>query len=318
MAEGVPAAPTPPSGILRYATPRRPLLAVDLRRAETARALRSALALTAGMTAVEFGAGLWTGSLALLADAGHMLSDTAALGFALLASWLAGRPASPERSFGYYRLEILAALANGALLLAITGGVVFEALRRVADPPEILGLPMLLVALAGLAVNGTCAGILHRARSGGLNVRGALLHVVGDALGSIGAVLAAALVLATGFRHADPLVALGIAALILVSAVRLVWDAADVLVESVPENVDVSALETALSGVPGVRSVHDLHVWAVTAGFECLACHVLVEAAANGPEVLDRLSKVAAERFGIHHTTFQLETVDRRDRELKI
>lgn len=284
-------------------------------REASRRALAWALALTVVTMVLEAVVGFASGSLALLADAGHMLGDAAALGLALAAAALAALPAGGRRSFGHYRAEILAALANGIVLGVIAGGIVVEAIERMGAPAPIAGGPMLAVAVVGLAVNLACAAILHRARGEGLNVRAALLHVLGDTLGSLGAIVAGVVVLVTGRPGADLVVAGLIAALILVSAVRLVLDAVDVLLESVPRHLDSQEIARAFGGVAAVRSIHDLHVWCVTPGFECLSCHVVVEPEADGDAVLEALATLAATRFGIHHTTFQLEIADRRDRE---
>ena len=284
-------------------------------RAASRTALSWALALTAFTMVVEAVAGWWSGSLALLADAGHMLGDTAALALALVALRLAARPASGRRSFGHYRAEILAALANGIVLGVIAAFIVFEAIGRLGEERIIDGVPMLAAAIVGLVVNLVCAFILNRAGDEGLNVRGAFLHVVGDTLGSAGAIVAGVVILAVGWTPIDVIVACVVALLILVSAVRLVLDSVDVLLESVPRHLDLGEIEQALAAVAGVTSVHDLHVWCVTSGFECLSCHVVLAADADGDAVLEALAALAAGRFGIGHTTFQLEIVDRKDRE---
>ncbi len=276
-------------------------------RAGDRRALRIALAITVTFLAVEVVGGLLSGSLALLADAGHMATDALGLGLALVAVRLAARGPTPGKSFGHRRAEVLAALANGVLLGAVALQVAIEALGRFGAPRPVAGPLMLGVASAGLLANLAAAAVLTRVGSRGLNVRAALLHVLGDALGSVGAILAAVAILGFGWLWADPAVAVIIAALILFSAVRLVRESLDVLMEGTPPHVDVDALLAAIRAVPGVLDVHDLHVWTLTSGYHALSAHIDVSPDADPHAVLHILSDLAQQRFAIAHTTYQLE-----------
>ena len=225
------------------------------------------LALTASFTVAEVVGGLLTGSLALLADAGHMISDNLSLGLALFAVWLAGRPETPERSFGYKRAEILAALANGVTLVVISIWIFIEAYSRLREPPEILGGPMLVIAALGLLVNAAGAIVLSRSGSENLNTQGAMRHVVADALGSIGVIIAALVIILTGWRYADPLVSVVIGALILASSWSLLRDSTNILLEATPRDVNAEAVGRRMAGAAGVAEVHDLHIWTITSGF---------------------------------------------------
>lgn len=276
-------------------------------RQQDRRALGAALGLTIVFLGVEVVGGLLSGSLALLADAGHLATDVAALGLALFALRLADRPPTAAKTFGYRRTEILAALANGVALVGISLVVGIEAVGRIADPQPIRSGLMLAVASAGLLANLVAGALLLRGRKRSLNIRGAFLHVVGDALGSLGAIVAALVIASTGWLAVDALVALAIAGLILVSAWQLVRESVDVLMEATPRHVDVAELERAIRSVPGVRDVHDLHVWTLTSGYHAMSAHVDVAADADGHAILHALSDLASRRFGIGHTTFQLE-----------
>lgn len=276
-------------------------------RASDRRALRIALAITLAFLGMEVVGGILSGSLALLADAGHMATDALGLGLALVAVRLAAREPTPAKSFGHRRAEVLAALANGVLLGVVAIQVIFEALGRFGSPRSVAGPLMLGVATAGLVANLAAAGVLARAGSRGLNVRAALLHVLGDALGSVGAIAAAVAILWFGSLWADPAVAIAIALLILFSAFRLVRESLDVLMEGTPPHVDVDALLAAIRAVPGVLDVHDLHVWTLTSGYHALSAHVDVAPDADPHAVLHILSDLAQQRFAIAHTTYQLE-----------
>lgn len=280
------------------------------RRGRDRRSLRWALAITALFLAIEIAGGLWTGSLALLADAGHLATDVAGLALALFALRLAERPATPDKTFGWMRTEILAALANGVALTLTALLIAFEAMQRVAAPPDVAARPMLLIAVAGLLANVLSAILLHQGSRESLNVNAAFLHVVADALGSVGAILAALAIELFGWRLADPIVAFAIAVLVLVSAWRLVRASVDVLMESAPRHVDVSTLAAEIRALPGALDVHDLHVWTLTSGYHAMSAHVDVAHDADPTPMLARLATLARERFAIDHTTFQIEVRD--------
>jgi cobalt-zinc-cadmium efflux system protein len=273
------------------------------------RTLGIVLGLTLAYTVAEVAGGLFTDSLALLADAGHMLSDSSSLAIALLAAWLALRPATPERSFGFRRAEILAALFNGVALVAISIWIFIEAFRRLSDPPDVLGGWMLVIAVGGVAVNLAAAGLLARADRENLNVRAAFRHVIADLLGSFGVVAAALVILTTGWAYADPLISIAVALLVLGSSWGVLSDSVSVLLEATPRGVDARAVEQALIDSAGVDSVHDLHIWTITSGFPALSAHVLV---ARGDDCHGRRRELEAllERdFGITHTTLQVDHV---------
>jgi cobalt-zinc-cadmium efflux system protein len=279
----------------------------DHRLSGDRRALAAALVLVASFAAVEVVIGYTAGSLALLADAGHMLGDAGSLGLALFAAWLGGRPATPERSFGYRRAEILAALANGVALVAIAIWIVVEAVQRLRDPLEPSGGWVLAAGVTGLALNLGAASVLHRRGSHSLNVQGALRHVLADALGSIGVILAGAIVLLTGWRYADPLVAVAIAALVLGSSWTLLRDSVAILLESAPRELEAGQIGRAMIEVDDVQEVHDLHVWTITSGFPALSAHVLVMPDADCHGKRRELEQLLAERFGLTHTTLQVD-----------
>lgn len=276
-------------------------------RSASRRALGTVLALTVGVTAVEVVGGFLTGSLALLADAGHMLSDTFAIGLALVALTLAGRPSTPRRSFGFQRAEILAAFVNGLTLVLVSGWIAWEAVQRFRDPPEILGGWMLAVAAVGLAVNVVSAGILMRSARESLNVEAALRHVVADVLGSVGVLAAALVILLTGWTTIDPIVSLAIAVLIVASAWSVLRDSTAILMEQTPSGIDADQVARAIVEVPGVTSVHDLHVWRITSGFDALSAHVLVGRGEDCHGLRQDIEHVLADRFDITHTTLQVD-----------
>jgi cobalt-zinc-cadmium efflux system protein len=258
----------------------------------------------------ELVGGLLSGSLALLADAGHMLSDVGALALALGAIWLARRPPTARMSFGLRRAEILAALINGVALVAIAIWIFIEAARRFSDPPEILAGATLAVALAGLAVNVVGAVILGRSGGRSLNLRAARLHVVADLLGSIGVILAAVIILATGWLYADPLVSVLIGVLVLASAWRVLRESLGVLLEATPEGIDADEVGRRMAEVEGVAEVHDLHIWTITSGFPALSAHVLVPEGEDCHARRRELSEMLSRDFGIAHTTLQVEHGD--------
>jgi cobalt-zinc-cadmium efflux system protein len=279
----------------------------DHGRGADRRALAITFVLTAAFTIVEVVGGLITGSLALLADAGHMLSDALSLGVALFAVWLAGRPSTPNRSFGYKRAEILAALFNGATLVAISIWIFIEAYHRFREPPEILGGWMLVVAAVGLVVNAAGAAILSRSGGESLNLQGALRHVVADILGSLGAIAAALIILATGWYYADPIISVLIGLLVLSSSWKLLRDSTNVLLEGTPRGIDADDVGRSMAASEGVQEIHDLHIWTITSGFPALAAHVLVGRDENCHDRRRDLEELLAREYGIEHTTLQVD-----------
>ena len=272
------------------------------------RALKLVLVLTVTIMVAEVVGGFLSNSLALLADAGHMLTDSAAIALALFASWIAGRPATAERTFGYLRLEIIAALINGTLLIGLTGLIVWQAIGRFMTPPTIEPRILLGVATLGLIGNAVALRILHGGHEQSLNVRGAYLHVLGDLLGSIGAMTAGVIILLTGWTTADPLVSIFIAILIMIGAVRLVKESVDILLEATPPHIDLNEVADAISAVPGVTQVHDLHVWTVTSGVVAMSGHAVVCEPEQSQAVLETVQERMA-GLGIHHVTVQIENV---------
>ncbi len=275
--------------------------------ADSRRRLGFVLALAATYMVAEALGGLFTGSLALLADAGHMLSDVAALALSIFALWLANKPAPAWRTFGYRRSEILAALANGVMLVVVAVFILLEAVERLGAPPPVKGLPMLAIASGGLLVNLLGLRILHGDWRHNLNLRAARLHVLSDALGSVGAMSAGLLNWGLGWRLADPVASLLIAALILRSCYALLRETVDVLLETAPAQLDMAELERALTSVPGVVSAHDLHVWTITSGMTSLSCHLHTRAEVDDPGVLSAIQALLRERYRIRHVTIQLE-----------
>jgi cobalt-zinc-cadmium efflux system protein len=264
------------------------------------------LVLTITFMIVEAIGGWLSGSLALLADAGHMLTDAGALGLTLLSAWIALRPANQNKTYGYQRWEILAALINGAALFGIAGWVVVEAIQRIENPEPIRAGLFLVIAAGGLIVNLVSLGILHGIRDGSLNTRGAYLHVLGDALGSVGALSAAAIIATTGWTLADPIISIVLALFILVGAWRLLRESTDILLESVPGHVSMAEVQQRMLGVTGVTAVHDLHVWAVTSKLVAMSGHAIVPDLDTHPEVLERIRSEMS-LLGIGHVTIQLE-----------
>jgi cobalt-zinc-cadmium efflux system protein len=287
----------------------------DRDHAREAGAVRSGLAITAALCVGELAGGLWTNSLALVTDAMHMFTDVGALALTWFALWIGSRPASPQKTYGYYRAEILAAFVNGVVLCAVVAFVLVEAWRRLHDPPAVAGGGMLAVAVAGFVVNAVVAMRLHAHRDTSLNLRGAYLHVVSDLLGSVGAVVAALVILATGWTVADAVASVAIAALILRGAWTLVGEAIDVLMEGVPRDVELAAVQAALEAIDGIAEVHDLHVWTLTTGRHALSAHAVVTGARGHDAVLDALTEVCQAQFRIEHVTIQIEGRNRRESE---
>jgi cobalt-zinc-cadmium efflux system protein len=257
--------------------------------------------------------GAWlTGSLALLADAGHMLTDVAGVSLALLAAYLAARPANDARTFGLYRLEVLAAATNAVVLFALAAYIVFEAWRRFSAPPQVESGLMLIVAVVGLVANGISLRILHPAQEESLNMRGAYLEVLGDLLASIAVLVAAGIILLTGWELADPIASVVIGLLIVPRAWALFREAVDVLLEATPRGISLSDVRRHILETEGVQDVHDLHAWTITSGMPVVSAHVVLRPEASPPDVLDRLCGCLGEDFDVEHCTFQLETSDRR------
>ncbi|MGH2349230.1 MAG: cation diffusion facilitator family transporter [bacterium] len=265
------------------------------------------LAITLVVLVAEIAGGLLSGSLALLADAAHMASDVAALGLSLFALWFAARPATAERTFGFQRVEILAALANSASLLVIAGLIFAEAYGRLLSPPAVRSSLMLGVASVGLVANIAAALMLAPGRHRGLNLRSAFLHVLGDLLGSVGTIAAAVVIAVTGWLPADPILSALIGVLIVVSAWRLMRESVAVLLEGMPRGLRYAEVAEAMRGLPDVVDLHDLHVWSITSDFPVLTSHIVVNDAADPAQVLEALQEVLAGRFGINHATLQLE-----------
>lgn len=286
-------------------------------RPSVTRALLIALGLTLALMVAEVIGGLWSNSLALLADAGHMLTDAGALGLSLFVAWMCKQPSRPEKTYGYWRWEILAALINGTTLLLISFWIVWEAIRRFSHPEPVAGGLMLVFAAAGFVVNVIAVYILHGVNGESLNVRGAYLHVLGDLLASGGTIVAAVLVAYTGWIAADPIASLLSTALIIGSAWRLVREAVDVLLEAAPPHIALEAVRSRLESIPGVESVHDLHVWTVTSGVVAMSVHAIVRQPEYHQDVLERAHDLLQE-MGIQHVTVQLERHEMNERELHL
>jgi cobalt-zinc-cadmium efflux system protein len=265
------------------------------------------LGLTGGFMVIEIIGALWTGSLALLADAGHMLTDVGGIGMSLLAMRFAQKPPTSVNTYGYLRAEILAAVANGVVLFLVAGYILYEAFDRVWSPPPILSWPMLVIAILGLGVNLLGMGLLHHSAGENLNVRGAYLEVFSDALGSVGVIVAAVIILMTGFYLADPLISAAIGLFILPRTWVLMRQALHILMEGVPPHLNIREIEASMATMPGVRAVHDLHIWTLTSGKDAMSSHVVVDDLTVGDRMLRDLHKLLHERFGIEHTTLQLE-----------
>jgi cobalt-zinc-cadmium efflux system protein len=288
-------------------------------RAEDRRRLRVVLAVTVAVMALEVVGAVLTGSLALLADAGHMLTDAAAVVLALGASYVASRGGGPRSTFGLHRVEILAALLNALLLLGVCGYLAWVGISRLADPTSVDAGPMLAFAAVGLVANAVSLIVLRRSDTGSLNMRGALNEVFADLLGSLLAVVAGVLILVWDFARADPLASLAIAVLILPRSLVLIRESAAILLEVAPQGLDLDDVRRHLLEMPGVLDVHDLHAWTITSGMPSLSAHVTVtqealdEVGVGG--VLDRLSECTAEHFDVRHSTFQVEPLTHRAHE---
>jgi cobalt-zinc-cadmium efflux system protein len=270
--------------------------------------LAASVSITAAFFVIELVGGILTNSLALQTDAIHMLTDVVALAYALAAAWLAQRPVSLRRTYGYYRVEILSAFLNGILLWAVVIFVFYEAIQRIQRPAGVQSLNMLIIAVLGLVSNGLVAVTLSRSRNESLNLKGAFLHVVADILGSVGAISAGLIMLFTGWYQADPIASIMIGVLVFYSSGRLVRDSVNVLLEGVPSHIDLSRVERRILDMKGVKNIHDLHVWSIAdTKMCCMSSHVVVEDGTNGKDLVTKLILVLKEEFGIDHTTIQLE-----------
>ncbi len=271
------------------------------------RRLLIALGLTLVMMVIEFVAGWLSGSLSLLADAGHMLTDSSTLALSVFAAWLATKPANSQKTYGYYRTEILAALANGVALCLIVVWIYARALQRLRSPSTVLSGPMITVAAVGLAVNLLSGWILKHDRSSNLNIHGAWLNVMSDALGSVGVILAGLLIRWRGWTAADPIASMMIGILIALNSWNLLTQSVNILLEGTPRHLQMPDVMQAMQTVPGVRDVHDIHLWTITTGMDAMSGHVIIEDVGRSAEILSVLNRLLSERFGITHTTLQLE-----------
>ncbi|CAN5237929.1 MAG: cobalt-zinc-cadmium efflux system protein [Afipia broomeae] len=275
--------------------------------AKHANRLRWALALTGTYMIAEVVGALVTGSLALLADAAHMLTDVGGLALALLAIRFAAREATPQLTYGYLRTEVLSALTNAVVLLLLTVYILYEAYQRFLAPPEILSGPMLIVAAIGLVVNLISMRLLAGGSAESLNVKGAYLEVLGDMLGSVGVIVAALIIMWTGWRLADPIMGAGIGLFIVPRTWTLLKQVTHILMEGTPPNIDLALLERKLMDIPGVTAVQDLHVWTVTSGFDAMSCHLVVADISKARDALQNARRVMKDNFGIDHVTIQVE-----------
>lgn len=277
-----------------------------------ARRLVLVLVLVVGYLVAEVIGGVLTNSLALLADAGHMFTDAAGIGLALFAIWFARRPSTPEKSFGYYRVEIFAAMLNAVLLFAVAAYILYEAMQRFAAPPEVIGLPMLAIASGGLIVNLVSMRLLHGGAQTSLNLRGAYLEVMGDLLGSAAVIVAGVVIILTGWTPIDPIASVLIAALILPRTWSLLREAVDILLQATPKGVDLDEVRRHLLRARGVIDVHDLHAWTLTSGVNVVSLHAVMAPGAEPASVLDELCACLTDDFDMEHSTVQLESADRR------
>lgn len=275
-------------------------------RPHTTRTMLWALSFTAAFAVVEALTGWWSGSLALISDAGHMVSDALSLGLGTFAVWIGNRPPTQRHSYGLQRAEVIAALLNGLLLLAVISGIVFEAIMRINVPTPVSGLPVMVVAFLGMVLNAVNGWMLSRMEQG-LNTRAAMIHVMGDFLGSVAALLAGAIVWWTGWMPIDPILSLVVAALMLYSTVRILTESIHVLMEGVPDTVSLHEVGEKLAAIEGVRSVHDLHIWTLASGMLALSAHLELDSLASWPSVLERTQHMLDADHGIEHVTLQPE-----------
>lgn len=286
--------------------------------AQNRRALIITFAGTFGYFVVEVVGGVLTNSLALLADAAHMLTDVFGLALALFASWMSQKPATPEKTYGYYRVEILAAMGNAIVLFFISFYILYEAYFRFKSPPEVASVPMMAIAVVGLGINLVGFWILREGAKNSLNVQGAFLEVVSDALGSIGVIIAGIIMYFTGWYYADPIFSVLIGLFILPRTWKLLTQAVNVLLEGTPAHINIAAVEQAMLKVKGIQAIHDLHIWAITSGIEALSAHAVLNQGASSEaatDILERLNSMLKQEFGIDHTTIQIEHSSRHDFE---
>lgn len=282
--------------------------------------LTIALLITTGIMLLEFFGGLITNSLALLSDSGHMLSDASSLALSLVAFWFAARPPSRNKTYGFYRFEILAALFNGVTLFVIAGFIVWEAYERMINPPTVASGSMMIIASIGLIANLLSAWALMRKGDvkDNVNLRSAYLHVIGDALGSVGAIIAGLFMLLFSWYIADPIISVIVALLILKSAWGIIKHTIHILMEGTPVTVNAKDVENSLLQINGVRDIHDLHIWTITSGLDSLSCHVLIEDDKDEQDVLQQAISIIEETFKIEHTTIQIEKSNLQHSETKV
>ncbi len=280
----------------------------DLLAPRSLRPLAVAMLITAGVMVLEIIVGLLSHSLALLADAGHMATDAGALGMSFAASWIVQQPATRTKTYGFYRTEILAAFLNGLALWLVVVWIVYEAFQRFNHPPAVHAPMMFVTAVIGFAANVGCSWVLKSSQGESLNLRGAYLHVLADALGSLGVIAAALVIWATGFQRADSIASLFVCAVILWGSWNLISQSVNILLEGAPAHIDVVEMMRAMQTIPGVRRVHDIHVWTITPGMEAMSGHVIIHDLNQSKKVLAALSSLLAKQFGVHHATLQLET----------
>lgn len=267
------------------------------------------LLIVSGVMLAEFIGGIFSNSLALVGDAGHMLVDSLALGLSLFALYLARRPSTLTRTYGYHRVEIMAALANGTVLLLVAAFIFYEAYQRFRNPGEVEAPLMLGVAVVGLVANLIGILLLRKGSHASLNVKGAFWHIISDTISSVGVIIAGLIIAFTGWPYADPVVAMIIGVIILFGALRLVRDSVDILMEAVPRNVKIEEVVDQIQTVPGVEEIHDIHIWTITSGIVALSAHLMIQdqMVSLSSEVRDSVNRMLAERYGITHTTLQLE-----------
>lgn len=292
----------------------------DHARSGNKKGLAIALVITLGIMILEFVGGLLTNSLALLSDSGHMLSDASALLLSLVALWFAARPSSPNKTYGFYRFEILAALLNGVALFVIAGFIVWEAIQRFDDPPAVASGSMMLIASIGLLANLLSAWFLMRMGDvkNNVNLRSAYLHVIGDALGSVGAIVAGILMIAFGWYIADPMISILVSILILKSAWRIIQNTVHILMEGAPAAINPDEVTKSLLSIPGVTAIHDLHIWTITSNFDSLSAHLVVKDDVTGYEILQQAIDLLESRFHIEHSTIQIENSAITHKENKV